>query len=432
MRKIAHQSVSRQNFFSGLITNIRVGTFLAWRDVKRANIWTTLLIIFVMMVTFLNLVVVSGILIGLVEGAVIAQKEHYTGDLIISHNRQSNYIDQTQNIVRYLHSLPEVEDISSRFIQAGKIEANYKNKVKSSDVTDNASALIAGISPYDENAVTGLGRVLISGKYLEEGDYDQILVGSSLLYKYTPIDTPSQRTLQNVEVGTKVRLTVGGFTREVTVKGILKSKVGEVDSRVFMSDTQIRALIGRTDLNADEIIVKTKPNTDPLHVKDHLIRAGFGDAAKIQTATEAQPKFLKDMKDTFYLLGQVIGGIGLAVASITIFIIIFVNAITRRKFIGIMKGIGINARAIELSYVLQAFFYGIIGAALGLLIIFGWLKPYFDANPISFPFSDGILVADPIDIAFRVAVLLVATVIAGYIPAKIVVRQNTLDAILGR
>jgi len=409
-----------------------VGVFLAWRDILRANIWTTLLIIFVMAITFLNLVVVSGVLIGLVEGAVIAQKEHYTGDLIISHLPEKNYIEDTQNFLGYLRSLPEVKDVSARFIQGGAIEANYKNKEKSTDITDSARALIAGIDPYNENAVTGLSRTVIAGEYLSESDFGKILIGADLLYSYTPIDTPSMRTLPNVLVGTKVRLLVNGFVREVEVKGILKSKVGEVDGRVFMIDPEVRGLIGRTDFNADEIVVKTFPGTDPLHVKEHLLRADFGKLAKIQTSTEAQPKFLQDMKTTFGVLGNLIGTVGLIVASITIFIIIFVNAITRRKSIGILKGIGINSKAIELSYVLQAVFYGIFGSVFGLLIIYVFLKPYFDANPINFPFSDGILVVTPEGAGFRVFVLMFATMIAGYVPAKIVVKQNTLDAILGR
>jgi ABC-type antimicrobial peptide transport system permease subunit len=34
--------------------------------------------------------------------------------------------------------------------------------------------------------------------------------------------------------------------------------------------------------------------------------------------------------------------------------------------------------------------------------------------------------------AIRIAILMVVTLLAGYIPAKIIVRRNTLDAILGR
>ncbi len=132
------------------------------------------------------------------------------------------------------------------------------------------------------------------------------------------------------------------------------------------------------------------------------------------------------------LLGNALSSFALIVASITIFIVVFINAVTKRKFIGIMKGIGVSPLAIECSYIFQAMFYGIVGSAVGLFLTFVVLKPFFDAHPINFPFSDGILVATPESAALRVVILLVVTFAAGYIPAKIIVRRNTLDAILGR
>ena len=54
--------------FRGL--NIRIGIYLAKRQIKRSNPWTTTLIIFVMFFTFINLVVVSGILVGLAADRV--------------------------------------------------------------------------------------------------------------------------------------------------------------------------------------------------------------------------------------------------------------------------------------------------------------------------------------------------------------------------
>lgn len=81
---------------------------------------------------------------------------------------------------------------------------------------------------------------------------------------------------------------------------------------------------------------------------------------------------------------------------------------------------------------MQAMIYAFLGIAIGMVLTFGLIKPFFAANPIDFPFSDGILVATPIGTIKRAIILLIATLIAGYIPARIVVRQNTLSAILGR
>src|SRR5690606_15294870 len=69
---------------TNMITSFRVGFFLGIKQIKRASIWTTILIVFIMMLTFLNLVGVSGILVGLFEGAVIANRNQYTGDVFIS------------------------------------------------------------------------------------------------------------------------------------------------------------------------------------------------------------------------------------------------------------------------------------------------------------------------------------------------------------
>lgn len=97
------------------------------------------------------------------------------------------------------------------------------------------------------------------------------------------------------------------------------------------------------------------------------------------------PKFLQDIKNTFNVLGTFIGSIGIIVASITIFIIIFINALARRRFIGILKGIGIDRTAIEIAYVIQAGVYAFLGSMIGILITYLVLIPYFDRYPIDFP-----------------------------------------------
>lgn len=62
--------------------------------------------------------------------------------------------------------------------------------------------------------------------------------------------------------------------------------------------------------------------------------------------------------------------------------------------IGILKGIGINSFAIEFSYIFQAAVYTAIGSIIGSILVFFVIKPIIDANPIDFPFSDGIIVVD--------------------------------------
>ncbi len=239
-------------------------------------------------------------------------------------------------------------------------------------------------------------------------------------------------SLDGTYPGDKVKITVNGKTQEFIVKGIVKSKVGEVSFRSFVTEGDFLRLTDRGSLNVNEIALRHDSSISDDQAKDIFVKNGFDIYAKIQTATEAIPDFLNQIKLAFGVLGNMIGAIGIVVASITIFIVIFINAVTRRKFIGIMKGIGVSSQAIQISYLVQSIFYAVSGSIVGMALLYGLLVPFFANNPIDFPFSDGILVAEPLGTAIRVIVLLVVTLIAGYIPARMIVRKNTLDSILGR
>ncbi len=412
--------------------SVSLGFFLAFRQIKRSSKATTALIIFVMTLTFLNLVVVRGVLVGLIEGSVNVYKEFSTGEIFISKLPKKSYIENSPSIIDTIETLPWVASYSPRYLESGTIEADYKIKIKMTDASNSAGGVISGINPIFEENTTHLSSKVVEGQFLTSDDTEYILLGSSLLKKYVPVESASFSFLENVSPGTKVRLTVNGNTKEFIVKGVIQSKADEVDFRAYILDTTLRNMIGRTDYNVDEIAIKLKPGSDPEIVKKALLDSGVGSTAIVQTAEDALPKFIIDIKNTFAILGNVVGSIGLVVASITIFIVIFVNAITRRKFIGILKGIGISSTAIEIAYVFQSLFYASFGIGIGLLILYGFLVPFVDAHPIKFPFSDGILVAEISTTFFRVFLLSFATIIAGYIPARIVVKKNTLDSILGR
>jgi putative ABC transport system permease protein len=419
-------------FWERLKTDISVGLFLAKREIKRASLWTTSLIIFVMLLTFLNLVVIGGILVGLIEGSVAANKNRNTGDIFITAFLNRENIEQSDTVIKTIQNLPNLENYTARYTGGGTVVADYKKTLLNNEKENSVGAALVGINPVEENEVTGISNVLIEGEYLDNNDSDFIMIGSNLLYKYTPIEFPGFSALKNVETGSKVLLKIGDISKEYTIKGVFKGKVDSVDSRVVMLDTELRKLLGRDNYDVNEIAVKLLPGSDPVFAQQALVTSGIDKYGRIQTAEEAQPKFLQDIKVTFAILGNAISSIGLVVAAITIFIVIFVNAITRRRYIGILKGIGITPRAIVISYIIQSIFYAISGAILGIIVVFALLKPFFASHPIDFPFSDGILVATVGGTITRTIILAMATIIAGYIPARIVIKQNTLSAILGR
>jgi ABC-type lipoprotein release transport system permease subunit len=429
-------------------TSFVVGTLLAKRQIGRGNFWINALIIGIMTLTFLSLVVISGILVGLLEGSFQANRERYSGDVFLSALPDESSIQSSSKIEETLESLPVVQDFTVRYKTGATIEANYLERRDFSALPSSVGVNVVGIDPVQEESVTGLSESLIEGKMLSEDESGYILLGSTFIKRYSNFSDLFE-PLDEVYPGDRVKVSVTGkgltFTsdmggddtsnsnvQEFIVKGIVKSKVDEVSIAAFITESDYRRLTGDTSLNAQEIAIKKAEGYEDMYVKEVLLSYGFDSLAKIQTAEEAIPKFLDDIKQTFSLLGSAIGGIGLVVSAITIFIVIYINALTRRKFIGILKGIGISGTAIEIAYVLQSIFYVLIGSLIGAVIVYGLLIPLIAANPIDFPFSDGILVADPLPTLSKFFTLFVVTVIAGYLPARLIVKKNTLDSILQR
>lgn len=411
---------------------IRIGLLLGLRQLQRANKWTTLLIIFVMVLTFLNLVAVSGILVGLIEGAVRGVREESLGDIVLSPLPDEDRILETNQVIRELGMYSDIAAFTARYKSGATLEANYKERRDLRGERDIATVNVTGINPTQEDRAMHLGKNITEGEYLSENDQGFMLVGKYYIDRYAQQFGDVFDSLEGIYPGDTVRLTANGISKEFVVKGIVDSKVDEVSLNTYIPEREFRRLFGRGDNNADQIAVLVKSHTTPERVRDALKASGVGAFAQVETFEEAQPKFITDIKNTFDVLGTFIGSIGIVVASITIFIIIFINALSRRRHIGILKAVGIEPYVIEVAYIAQAACYAVVGSLIGMALTFLVLVPYFDANPINFPFSDGVLVVEPLGAVIRFFVLLIVTLCAGFIPAWLIVRQNTLNAILGR
>ena len=411
--------------------SIRIGLLLGLRQIQRANHWTTMLIIFVMMFTFLNLIAVSGVLVGLIEGAERAVRINALGDIIISPLNDEDRVLETETFVRELESYPEIKARSVRYTGSAVLEANYKERRDLAGERDTAAVIVTGVDPELEDSMTYLSDYVVKGEYLGANEEGYILIGAYYLKEYAELFGDIFDTV-DAQPGDTVRMTVGDVTKEFIVKGIVESKVDQVNLAAYIPEREFRRVFGRLDRNADQNVVRLNDPRENVNVKSAMLAGGLGEFAKIMTFEENLPKFLIDIKKTFNLLGTFIGSIGIVVASITIFIIIFINALSRRRHIGILKAIGIERNAIEIAYVIQAAFYALAGSLFGALFTYGFLIPYFEKNPIQFPFSDGILVADPETTFYKFLVLFVITLIAGFLPAWLIARQNTLNSILGR
>lgn len=412
--------------------NLRIGFFLGLRQIQRANQWTNVLIITIVLFTFLNLVAVSGILTGIVDGALRTVRSEAIGDITLKALPDESHILETERVLRELDTFEGIQSFTPRYEGFAIIEANYKERRDLSIERDTIGVNIQGVNPVGENETLNLNSLVTEGEPLDENDFDSILIGKYYIDRYAKTYGDVFDSLKNVYPGDTVRVTVGDKSEEFKVKGILDSKIDIVSLSVFIPEKNFRRLFDRANLNADHIYLRLKPEYDEQTVEKQLQDAGIAEVAQIQSFNEGIPKFIKDTTKTFELLSTLIGAISIVIASITVFIIIFINILSRRRQIGILKAIGIRRQVIQYAYATQAAFYAIVGSTLGVLIVYLVLIPYFEQNPIDFPYSDVILSASGESIAYRCIALFIIMIFAGILPAWMIAKQNTLNTILGR
>lgn len=417
---------------SVILKDISVGKFLAVRELKRNNPWSTTLIIFVMSLTFFNMILMGGVLIGLAEGMMNSFKTYYSSDILIKPSVQNYSISESSLLNTVISSIPGYQASSNRYTSAVILENEEKVKIKEIEIGERVSGTLVGINPKNEDKVTGLSNKIIDGVFLNEYDVDGVILGKSLLAQYSKGSSTESR-LKDIKIGSRLKLIIGKTSIDVIVRGIVDTGNSTVDSRIFMLDTTMRSILNNFNLKANEIAILLSSNTSGNDAKEYILgNFPFNENISVETAEETLPKTISDMKKTFSMLGNIVGVISLIVGAITIFIVIFVNAITRRKYIGILKGIGISSRAIEISYIIQSLFYALSGIVLASFIIVWFLEPWFAIHPLKFPVTEGKLAITTGGLAVRGVILTLTAFISGYIPALMITKQNTLDAILGR
>lgn len=421
---------------SNHLRDISVSFFLASKSITRGNKGTMALIIFIMSLSFINLVFISSILNGIVATINNQVINNLTAHIVIDPQEEPNrkdYLIHADELQNQVAGLQGVTAASSHYKLSGTLafDKNKNGKFK------YLGAQIIGVNPDKEKLVTNISQQIISGQYLEETDTDKILLGVSLAGDYPGVIEAT--SLEGAKIGNKIKITFSnGVERTYTVKGLFSAKFDMVDMIAYISKKEAESILSVSD-NASQILIKIDPASNTDAARKNL-------ADKIQTIAQINETSAPNVKvrewpellgplagiaSSFGIITAIVSAIALLVAAVTIFIMIYINAINKKRQIGILKAIGIEENIIIYSYIFQAFFYAILGTAIGLALFYYAVQPFFFANPISLPMGDTYLVLSQNSAIFSVSSLILAALIAGFIPAWKITKINILKAIWG-
>lgn len=408
-----------------MFRNLRIALFLAFKSIIRGNKATTILIIFILSLAFVNLVFIAGILNGVVEAINKQVVTNLVSNIVIEPQEEptkKDYIIHAKEISDQISQIPEVMAVSSRYKLAGTFaydkEKNGKFKYRSGEVI--------GVDPENEKNISTIAQKVIDGEYLENPGVNEILLGADLAGGYGQSEELTD--LGGVKVGDKVQVTFSNAAvREFIVKGIFKIQFGFVDRLAYITTKEAESILGIHD-NASQILVKIKnAGTEDAYVNQIRPLVPNLKVNKWNYFVGA----LGNISSSFDMITLIISVIGLIVAAITIFILIYVDVVHKRKQIGILKAIGIKQEIIIYSYILQALFYVLLGIVIGSFIVLYLLVPFFERRPLMLPIGPSGLAVNSMGLVFNAVSLFLAALIAGFIPSRRAAKENILKAIWG-
>ena len=400
-----------------MLAGLRVSAFLAWKSIERGSRGTLALTIMIIALIFVNLVFLPSIISGVVETFNTQSIDFDLGNLVIEPREGSQYISEVSDLQKTVGRIPGITGTSPR-IAAG---ATYFYKGR------NAVSTLYGITPEDERSVTRIAEYMTEGEFLSNGDTDAIVMGTTLAGTEGE-EAGGLPSLQGVGVGDSVEVAYpNGETRTYRVKGLFETQSFGVDTAAFVTTREMSRVLGLQD-QASMILVKTAVNGREDEYKTEIL--SYGVQEDVLTFREKSGGFVEQAIQSFNIINTISTLVSLIIAIVVVFIVIFINTVNRRRQIGILKAIGIDQQIIINSYVLQVLFITAVGALVGIALNAG-VTTYLTAYPLVFPGGPVYPDVEVSAILRSIASLFAVSMVAGYIPAWRIAREDILSAIRG-
>jgi len=397
--------------------SLKVAAFMAVKSIARGNRWVFTLIIAMLALVYLNLVFAPSMLAGVIDTINDKIINTLSGHIMIESKTEEKEIADLAGLITQIDAIDGVAAVSARSDVPADISYNGERFLTS----------VYSMDPDKDKQVFNISEHLLEGSYLAPGDTDKIM----LCVQIAGMDNENielyAASLKSVHAGDVVTVDYpGGVKKQYTVKGIFQVELIQTDFSAFITETEYEILNPLADNTATSIHIKADDgnNLDPILTQIDTLRDGI----RYRTWDEVAG-ILKSMTRTFDDVIRILQVVALIVAAITIFIITYIDLVSKRKQIGIQRAIGITPSSIVLSYVLRAIIYAVVGTLVAVVIFAFIIRPIEAMYPFHFPFGDILL---PLDIAYSVRsmfILLGVSIVAAFLPAWRTIKIKIIDAI---
>jgi putative ABC transport system permease protein len=398
---------------------LKVAFLLALRSLQRGSRSSVILTILIIGMCFTNMIFLPSMFNGIGQSITKQIVDYEVSNVLVSPKSGDQYITDLDATLDLINGMPGVQRASPQYSKG----ATFKYRQRVLGVT------VRAITPTDEKEVSPVYTKMVAGSYLGEGDTGEVIIGRPLAGDPSVRqDDEFQPSLGGVRVGDSITIEFGnGYTKDYRVKGIYATGWSPVDSAAYITWTDMEQVEGKTLDKADSITVKAKPGYSEQFIKNELLAYGAGGTGKVQTTSDLLSKSMGKVLQSFAIINMVSLVVSIIITTVVLFIVITIKTINSRKQIGILKAIGVDKEVIMHNYGFQVIILGILGIILGIFLTLA-LAMYMSYHPIVTPEWSATLYITPWDLFFNSVILFIAAVVAGYVPAYQVSREDIQSA----
>jgi len=396
---------------------LKVAFLLALRSLQRGSRSSVILTILIIGMCFTNMIFLPSLFNGI--GQIITKQvvDYEVGNVLVSPKSGDQYVTDLGATLDLINGMPGVERATPHYSKSATLK--YRQRI--------LGLSVRAISPNDEKYVSPLYTKMIAGSYLGDGDTGEVIIGKPVAGDPSIREEDEfQSSLGGVRVGDSITIEYGnGYTKDYRVKGIYSTGWSQADSTVYVTWTDMELVEGNTLDKADYITVKSKPGYSEKFIKDELQQ--YGVYQKVQTTSDLLAKSMGKALQSFAIINMVSMIVSIIITTVVLFIVITIKTINSRRQIGILKAIGVDKEVIMHNYGFQVIILAILGIILGIFLTL-LLAVYMAYHPIVTPEWSASLYLTPMDLITNSLILFVAAIIAGYVPAYQVSREDIQTA----
>jgi putative ABC transport system permease protein len=396
---------------------LKVAFLLALRSLQRGSRSSTVLTVLIIGMCFTNMIFLPSLFNGIGQSITKQVVDYEVANVLVSPKSGERYVTDLDATLDLINGMPGVERATPHYSKGATLK--YRQRV--------LGVSVRAITPTDEKYVSPLYTKVVAGSYLGEGDTGEVIIGRPVAGDASIREEDEfEPSLGGVRVGDSITIEYGnGYTKDYRVKGIYYTGWSPVDGTVYVTWTDMEQVEGKALDQAEYITVKAKPGYSEKFIKDELQQ--YGVSQKVQTTADLLSKSLGRALQTFAIINMVSLIVSIIITTVVLFIVITIKTLNSRKQIGILKAIGVDKEVIMHNYGFQVIILAVLGIILGISIVL-MLAVYMTYNPVVTPAWSATLYITPLDLLLNSVILFIAAIVAGYVPAYQVSREEIQKA----